>query len=39
MNPVFDVFKQGLSELGYNEGRNLVLEFRWFEGKTDRLSP
>jgi ABC-type uncharacterized transport system substrate-binding protein len=31
-------FKQGLREHGYVEGRNLIVEWRFGEGKTDRLS-
>jgi len=29
--------RQGLRELGYKEGQNLVLEYRWAERKLDRL--
>jgi len=29
---------QGLRELGYAEGRNIALEYRWTEGRDDRLS-
>ena len=30
-------YRQGLREMGYVEGRNLVIEFRWAEGHYDRL--
>ena len=30
-------FVQGLRELGYLEGQNIVLEYRWAEGKVERL--
>jgi putative ABC transport system substrate-binding protein len=29
--------RQGFRELGYIEGQNLVLEYRWAEGRYDRL--
>src|SRR5438874_12311185 len=28
----------GLRDLGYVEGKNIVIEFRWSEGRYDRLS-
>jgi len=35
--PVFDAFRQGLRELGYVEGKNITLEFRFAAGRAERL--
>jgi len=35
--PMVSAFQQGLNETGYVEGRNVAIEFRWAEGRSDRL--
>ena len=35
--PPAETFRQQLHELGYVEGRNLVIEYRWAAGKLERL--
>ena len=32
-----EAFRQGLRELGYVEGRTITIEYRWAEGKPERM--
>jgi putative tryptophan/tyrosine transport system substrate-binding protein len=36
-SPLFDAFRQGLQDLGYVEGKNILLEHRYGEGRLDRM--
>jgi putative tryptophan/tyrosine transport system substrate-binding protein len=35
--PPDEAFRQGLRDLGYIEGKNIVVEYRYVEGKLDRI--
>ena len=34
---MLSAFRQGLNDTGFVEGRNVAMEFRWAEGRDDRL--
>src|SRR5215468_97188 len=36
--PLMVIFLQALRDLGWIEGRNLLVEWRWADGKVERLS-
>jgi putative ABC transport system substrate-binding protein len=35
--PLLEGFRQGLRDLGYVEGRNIFIDYRWAEGTPDRF--
>jgi putative tryptophan/tyrosine transport system substrate-binding protein len=36
--PLLEALREGLRDLGYSEGRNLILEVRWAQGSGERIS-
>ncbi len=38
-SPIVEALRQGLGEAGWTEGRNVVLDYRWAEGRPERLAP
>src|SRR6266487_802907 len=36
-DPSIEVVRRGLRDLGYTEGRNLAIEYRYAEGRPERL--
>ena len=36
-SPFLESFKQGLRDVGYIEGRNISIEYRWADGREERL--
>ncbi len=37
-NPLLDAFRGGLRDLGYVEGQNIVIAYRWSEGRDEHFS-
>jgi hypothetical protein len=35
--PDVEAFRQGLRDLGYVEGKNILIEYHYIAGKTDRI--
>ena len=36
-SPPTEAFRQGLRELGWVEGQNIIIEWRWMQGRPERL--
>jgi ABC-type uncharacterized transport system substrate-binding protein len=37
LDPYIETFRRALRDLGYVEGRNVIIEFRWAHGRVERL--
>src|SRR5687768_7555653 len=38
-SPTYEAYKLRLQELGYTEGKNIVIERRYAEGQLNRMAP
>ena len=38
-SPTYEAYKLGLRDLGYSEGKNIIIERRYAEGRLDRMAP
>src|SRR5262249_22513338 len=36
-SPTLEAFRQGLRDLGYTEGKNILIEYRYTESELDRI--
>ncbi len=37
-SPLLDAFRGGLRDLGYVEGQNVIIEYRWSDGRDERFA-